>query len=33
MNRGEIFQGFTEGQITFSPTYKYDVGYNLYDTG
>jgi len=25
-------QGFTEGPITFSPTYKYDVGSNVYDT-
>lgn len=32
MKRGEVFNGFTEGQITFAPTYRYDAGSNNYDT-
>lgn len=30
--RGEIFKGYSEGTITFKPTYKYDVGSSNYDT-
>ncbi|KAM5564791.1 type IV inositol polyphosphate 5-phosphatase 11 [Rosa sericea] len=30
--RGEIFEGYHEGTITFKPTYKYDVGSSNYDT-
>ncbi|CAF3513215.1 unnamed protein product [Adineta steineri] len=29
---GRVFREFTEGQITFPPTYKYDVGSDVYDT-
>ncbi|KAI9592404.1 SacI homology domain-containing protein [Syncephalis fuscata] len=32
MERQEVFRGFTEGQITFPPTYKFDLGTNIYDT-
>jgi hypothetical protein len=28
---GRIFQGFTEGKITFKPTYRYLVGTDQYD--
>ncbi|KAB7496992.1 inositol polyphosphate 5-phosphatase, partial [Armadillidium nasatum] len=31
-NRGEIFHGFSEGNITFAPTFKFDVGTNHYDS-
>ena len=27
------FQGFDEGELRFSPTYKFDVGTLTYDTG
>ncbi|KAI9596347.1 Endonuclease/exonuclease/phosphatase, partial [Syncephalis fuscata] len=27
-----VFDGFDEGNITFMPTYKYDVGTNVFDT-
>ncbi|EFJ13099.1 hypothetical protein SELMODRAFT_122992 [Selaginella moellendorffii] len=30
--RGNIFNGFVEGPLTFRPTYKYDVGTDNYDT-
>ena len=29
---GNTFQGFTEGPITFAPTYKYDLFSDDYDT-
>jgi hypothetical protein len=29
---GNVFQFYSEGLITFPPTYKYDVGTNYYDT-
>eukprot|EP01129_Flabellula_baltica_P006797 TRINITY_DN2586_c0_g1_i1.p1 TRINITY_DN2586_c0_g1~~TRINITY_DN2586_c0_g1_i1.p1 ORF type:complete len:952 (+),score=154.71 TRINITY_DN2586_c0_g1_i1:100-2856(+) len=28
----DILSKFTEGKLTFPPTYKYDIGYNRYDT-
>ena len=28
----EIFQGFHEGKIDFLPTYKFDIGEDIYDT-
>jgi phosphatidylinositol-bisphosphatase len=31
-SRGNIFQGFREGKISFLPTYKYDKGENHYDS-
>ncbi|KAK9129969.1 hypothetical protein Sjap_010456 [Stephania japonica] len=30
--RGQIFSGFSEGNLEFKPTYKYDVGTSIYDT-
>lgn len=30
--RGQIFNGYCEGTLTFKPTYKYNVGTNNYDT-
>ncbi|CAH0554929.1 unnamed protein product [Brassicogethes aeneus] len=30
--RGSAFVGFQEGEITFQPTYKFDVNSNIYDT-
>ncbi|XP_019457709.1 PREDICTED: type IV inositol polyphosphate 5-phosphatase 11 [Lupinus angustifolius] len=30
--RGQIFNGFCEGTLTFKPTYKYDKGSSDYDT-
>ncbi|XP_041481513.1 phosphatidylinositol polyphosphate 5-phosphatase type IV-like [Lytechinus variegatus] len=32
MQRNEIFQGFHEGKINFLPTYKFDIGEDIYDT-
>ncbi|XP_022108792.1 uncharacterized protein LOC110989031 [Acanthaster planci] len=32
MNKKTIFRGFHEGQIEFLPTYKYDIGGDVYDT-
>ncbi|KAK6306584.1 hypothetical protein J4Q44_G00235090 [Coregonus suidteri] len=32
MKDGSIFKGFQEAQIQFIPTYKFDVGYDVYDT-
>lgn len=29
---GSAFSGFQEGLITFPPTYKYDIGKDVYDT-
>jgi hypothetical protein len=31
-NKGEVFNGYTEGALKFKPTYKYDVGSSIYDT-
>ena len=30
---GKAFVGYNEGEITFDPTYKYDIGTSRYDTG
>ena len=30
--RGEVFRGFIEGEITFMPTYKFDANSDVYDT-
>ncbi|POO03182.1 Deoxyribonuclease I [Trema orientale] len=30
--RGQIFDGYCEGRLTFKPTYKYNVGTSNYDT-
>ncbi|CAL9113015.1 unnamed protein product [Musa textilis] len=30
--RGEVFDGYCEGRLSFKPTYKYNVGSNNYDT-
>ncbi|XP_054796230.1 type IV inositol polyphosphate 5-phosphatase 11 isoform X2 [Prosopis cineraria] len=30
--RGQIFNGYCEGTLTFRPTYKYNVGSSTYDT-
>jgi len=30
--KGEVFNGYYEGTLTFKPTYKYDVGSSIYDT-
>lgn len=27
-----VFEGFTEGELTFQPTYKYDTGSDDWDT-
>lgn len=32
MREGRVFFGYQEGDITFLPTYKYDVGTDIYDT-
>ncbi|CAO3681808.1 unnamed protein product [Rhizopus stolonifer] len=32
MKLGNVFSGYHEGLITFYPTYKYDVGTDIYDT-
>ncbi|KAL4278266.1 hypothetical protein GQ457_03G039080 [Hibiscus cannabinus] len=31
-NRGQIFNGYCEGTLTFKPTYKYNIGSSKYDT-
>lgn len=31
-SRGSAFDFFTEGSITFPPTYKFDIGSTQYDT-
>ncbi|XP_066325139.1 type IV inositol polyphosphate 5-phosphatase 11-like [Miscanthus floridulus] len=30
--KGEVFNGYCEGTLSFKPTYKYDVGSSIYDT-
>ncbi|GAB2267357.1 hypothetical protein Dimus_002343 [Dionaea muscipula] len=30
--KGQIFDGYSEGELAFKPTYKYDIGTNEYDT-
>ncbi|OEL29371.1 Type IV inositol polyphosphate 5-phosphatase 11 [Dichanthelium oligosanthes] len=30
--KGEVFNGYYEGTLSFKPTYKYDVGSSIYDT-
>ncbi|RXM92194.1 72 kDa inositol polyphosphate 5-phosphatase [Acipenser ruthenus] len=32
MKDGSVFQGFKEAPIQFPPTYKFDVGCDIYDT-
>ncbi|XP_044185993.1 phosphatidylinositol polyphosphate 5-phosphatase type IV [Thunnus albacares] len=32
MKEGSIFKGFQEAQIHFPPTYKFDIGCDIYDT-
>jgi phosphatidylinositol-bisphosphatase len=32
MDKREVFKGFEEGDITFKPTYKFDTGFDRYDT-
>jgi hypothetical protein len=32
MESGNVFQGFSEGELAFRPTYKYDRGTVTYDT-
>lgn len=33
MVSGCIFHGFTEGAVAFNPTYKFDKGTDVYDSG
>lgn len=30
--KGEVFNGYCEGMLSFKPTYKYDIGGSIYDT-
>lgn len=30
--KGEVFNGYYEGTLSFKPTYKYDIGSSIYDT-
>lgn len=30
--KGEVFNGYCEGTLSFKPTYKYNVGSSNYDT-
>lgn len=32
MDEGTAFSGYTEGPILFRPTYRYDLGTDVYDT-
>ena len=32
LSAGRAFEGFSEGDISFLPTYKYDPGTNTFDT-
>jgi len=32
MEKGVTLKGFTEGPLTFAPTYRYDIGTDVYDT-
>jgi len=32
MKKGTAFECFTEGEINFAPTYKYDTNSEVYDT-
>lgn len=32
MIAGRAFQFYSEGHIGFAPTYKYDIGTDIYDT-
>lgn len=32
VQRGEIFKEFVEGPLLFPPTFKFDIGTDIYDT-
>ncbi len=32
-SQGLVFQNFTEAPLNFKPTYKFDIGSNVYDSG
>lgn len=32
MGQGDAFTGYTEGPLLFRPTYKYDLGFDRYDS-